>query len=490
VSARRGLAATLVAIALATAARALVPLSPAQRILIESRSGAELRSRLRAHADSVAARATLDAGECWRWLGVSERRAGRPDSAAAAFGRAWALLHDPTDALARAEALLASRATGGVDSALDFVASLPAGALDGGEGQGPEAVLWSAWIRARDGRPGAAHAVVGAVQAALRSPGLPYERRIVWSRRFGPLFDRAKEYDAAWDVLEPLAIATQMQDSTVLRLARDDSGAHVPAGRFDVNTLSSVVRRDMQSSGGLRVLGAKALDLKAADGAPLRVWLLAAEGRHTPLVVLVDSPDPAIAGDADSLFAQLHRAGISVALLDPRGSGGSAGPACSAPDAWIGHEDAMTKLVAGDIAHVVDECLRAAPVDPARVAVGGVGPSALAGALAAAQDARVRALVLVGPQPSPVDRGTFIATIASAGVPTFFQTGPENVADILVVNQIVERLPARQTRVADSRGRGDGTALFRANAAVGKRLTDWLDEAWKQPRPTPPEPRR
>jgi len=491
VSARRARALApalaLLACALAAgAATAAVPaMTPAERILLDARTPGELRARLVAHADSVRARTAWDAGECWRWVGVSQRRAGHADSASAAFARAYALSADPACVLEGAEALAATGRPADLDSAMRHVAALPAGTLSGSEALGPAGRLWEAWAGVRGGDPAAVRAAIATLKSELGAPTASIDLRTTWARRFAPLLLESRD-EAAWELLEPLAVFSQAQDAQIMRMAKEASAGRIGVGTFESTIYGEVVRRDSQGSVGLRALGAKPLDLKGADGFPLRAWFLAANARRAPLVVLVDAPEPVQANDADSLFVQLHRAGCAVAMLDPRGSGGSVGPACALPDAWLGHEDALTRAVAGDLGRVVDDRLAEGGIDPARIAVGAAGPFALSAALAARADERVRALVLIGPSPSPVERGVLVATLAARGVPTFFQTGPEQPAEVFVADEIVERLPARQARVADSRGHGDGTALFRAGAAVGQRLTDWLAEAWKQPRSTPP----
>ncbi|MFN8589102.1 MAG: hypothetical protein U0704_15025 [Candidatus Eisenbacteria bacterium] len=115
---------------------------------------------------------------------------------------------------------------------------------------------------------------------------------------------------------------------------------------------------------------------------------------------------------------------------------------------------------------------------------------AMTAALAAKADTRIRAVVLASPKPSGAEYGWLVSTLASAQVPVFFQTGPEDVWDNETVDRFAALLPSRLVRVADAQGAGHGLALWRSGPAVGRRLSDWLATMWTSRPSTPRAPRR
>lgn len=486
---RRSFPASFRALALAFAACAIVAApvraqlwsSPAQRVMLGAPTPAQVRARLRAHADSVRASAPIDAAEAWHWIGLSHFRGGAPDSAALAYAAARTLRESPDDAYALAEALLARRAAGAADSAARFVAALPP---DDPDAATPTTRLWRAWALVRTGDAAGQRAAVATAQRELRSPAIAPELRVRWLRRFaGPFVDAGID---AGPMLAPLAVASRGRDAAIGRALRAASPGWLGGAALDAVLAAAIAHADSLEAATPRAAGAKPLVVRASDGFPLRAWLVRGPAAASPLVALVGEPAPDPWKAADSLLAHLRRAGFAVVLLDPRGSAGSVGASCAYADDWTGREDAMAAAVAGDLRAAVRAAIASGAADPKRVAVGAVGPLAMSVALAARSDASVRALLFVDAALAPTDRGPFTAALAAAGTPAFFQTGAAAVENNWVVDEVVARLPSRQTRVAESGASGSGLALFRRGTTESARFVDWIRNVWTTPRATPP----
>jgi hypothetical protein len=460
--------------------------TPAQRVLLSGRTGAEVRARSLAHADSVRATAPLDAGESWHWAGISHWRTGHPDSAAAAFRAAFALREMPDDVFDLAEALIATRRAADADSACRMILALPPDEA----GAGTRITrLWRAWARARTGDAAQVREALDEAQRDLISPGSTPALRMHWGRRFAPLLLESQA--DAWPLLAPLAVQSRGLDAALLRQAREAAAGHLVGQTFDAFLATGIARADSLESAAVRALGGRPLAVRGTDGFALRAWLFPARAARAPLVVLLTAPSPAASPwpAADSLVLQLRRDGCAMVLLDPRGSRGSVAAGCALPDDWAGHEEALAAAAGHDLERAVTAALATGAIDPRRIAVGAVGSGAMSAALAARADRRVGAVVFVDASLSPVDRGPFVATLEAAGTPAFFQTGSASVEDGWVVDLVVGMLPSRQSRVAESSAPGSGLALFRAGPAEARRLSGWLRDSWSKPRATPPSRR-
>jgi hypothetical protein len=475
---RTPLAAALAGSALALAASAALAQmgsTPAQRTLYEGGTPARLRLRLAAHADSVLAKSPFDAGETFAWIGASHLRSGHADSARAAYARGYALLEIADNAYGYAEALLAGGRPADAESAARFVAGLE---TDDAGAASPEPRLWRAWAHAHLAGAPAARAELEAARALLAAPTAPTRLRERWTRRLAPLWLEA--HVDAWPLLRELAIRSRGHDPALLLLAREAAMGHAGSEPFDRVLATGIARQDSLAALPLRAVGGRPLAVRGAGGAALGAWVFPAAPR-APLLVLVNDPDPAGGVAPDSLVVQLRRDGIALALLDPRGSGRSAIPGCALADDWGGREDALTDLVAHDLQALVQAAAAASGADPHRVAVGAVGPLALAAARAGA----LGPLVLIDPVIAPTDRGPFLDALAAEGMPVFFQTGPASVEANSVIDAIAARVGDPDPRIAESSAPGHGFALFRAGPKEGKRLSAWLRETIRAARPAP-----
>lgn len=470
------LARDLVRAAAATAAEP----SPVQNVLLAARNPADLRARLLAHADSVRADG-IDAGEAWYHAGLSWARGGAGDSALAAFERARAVRGNFEETLAAVDVLLAR----GADPDLDSAAALLAPVLQQPGAGGDEAMLRDAWIRARRGDPAALQTVADLRRSPLFRPQSMVSNRPLWAWRFAPLALGAGSGEAAWRMVSPLAVATRGRDATVSGLARAASVGRSLGTGFDAWLASACVRADTVELAAIRGLGARPLAVKAEDGAVLNAWYV--PGPPGAAIAIVTAPAGSEqAAACDSLVTQLRRARFAVALLEPRGVRRSASASQPAALLRTGREEADQRRLARDLRHALTAAGRAAGVAAPRSVLVGVGPDAMAAVLASAADGRVQGVVLAGPEIAPGDRGWLRETLAVSGVPAFIETGPDNVPQNLEIDRIVAALPPAQCRVADSRWRGHGAALFRAGPEEGARLAGWISGVLKKPRATPP----
>lgn len=457
--------------------------TPLDSLLESAPTPTALRAALAAHAEAVSASQVDIAAFAWRCVGESHMRSGHPDSARAAFARACDAQPGAACWAGQAEAL-AARGRDGVPAALRFAAGLPerAGGEDGLAGE--QLRLWVALARAGGQGLAAQRTTIAPALRALRRTSPPLDLRLSWLRRYGRTLV-ALDASGSWPLLRPAVLRTRGRDSTLRVLAT--AAGHVYLGEpFGEWLASELASADRSMDSTLRALGARRLAVRAADGFPLRAWFAPARTPHAPLVTLLVA-DPTT---ADSLVEQLRRDGCGVALLEVRGSGGSVAQGCACAEDWPGHDDALALAVARDLVAATRAALLAGGGDATRLAVGAAGSYAQAAALAARQDARLRAVVLAAPELPPVARGPFVATLAASGAPVFVQTGAGDPEGNAVVDRLVARLPARQPRVAEVPGTADGWALFRAGADAGARLTNWLKDAWSRPRATPPPPRR
>ncbi len=464
---------------LAAATAGAEPVTPVRHLLLQAHDPADLRARLRAFADSAGP--GLDAGEAWYHLGVSLVRGGKIDSALVAFARARAVRGDAKEAIAAIDARIARSADGDLDSAAALTASL----LPTASGGFAEALrLRDAWLRGLRGDLAAARPLFDLRRSPLFRPYSTLADRPLWASRIAPLAVGAGDLQAAWRLLAPLAIETRGRDPGIARLAGSVAARLSLGTTWDRWIAAACAKADTLALGPMWTLGAKRVDVGAEGGATLAGWL-ATGPRGAPIAVVAAPADDDAVAACDSLLVQLHRGGLSVALFEPRGVRGSGGAAEPALLRASGQEAAQRQLAA-DYASVLTAVARAAGVTSPRGVFVGVGPDAMAAVLAAGRDARVRAVLLAGPEIAPEDAGWLRGSLAASGVPAFFETGPEGILENLTVDHVVAALPPAQTRVADARAPGHGAALFRGGPAEGERFAGWLSDELKRPRATPP----
>lgn len=469
--------AALLAAAVASAA----PPPSVQDLLYVGDGPADLRARLLARADSAAANAPV-AGEAWYWAGVSWARSGLADSALAAFARARALRGNPEESLAAVDVLLARGQAADFDSAAAILAPLAAQPMGG---LTDEVAVRDAWVRAHRGDTGGLAPLLDLAGSPLFRPHAALANRPLWAGRFAPLALATGDREAAWRLASPLAVATRGLDPAIAGVARDASIGRSIGTDWEGWIRTACVRADTTELPAILALRARPLAVTAEDGVKLHAWYV--PGPPGAAIAVVTSPaDGAAAAACDSLVTHLRRAGLAVALLEPRGVRRSASAAAPAALLRSGGEEAAQRRLARDMGHALAAAARAGRAGAPRGVAVGVGADAMAAVLAADRDARFRAVLLAGPEIAPVDRGWLRATLASSGAPAYIETGPENVHENIAVDRIVNDLAPGSFRVVDSQARGRGGAVFRAGPAEGSRFAAWVSGALKRPRATPP----
>ena len=293
---------------------------------------------------------------------------------------------------------------------------------------------------------------------------------------------------SAFDLLYLPAIQSRLQDPEILkRLHEAAKAASLEEGlderlRAELHTRDAREQRQIESWGGRRVRFA------GLDGTPVIGMAFPGQGGSRIGAIVFMTPTDSIA-DYDSLVVALTRHGISSILVPPRGSNWSVSATCPLPDSWVGREDALQRLVAGDGRGALRALACVARVDTSRYLVAGVGPSAPIAIQAARLDRRVRALLLVGPTPAPVERGPMRALLAALHLPVFFQIAPEEFnATYDVTDLFYQACDRGASRVAESNTGGRGAAQFRDDPTLAARFLEWLDGALK-PAPSPRGPR-
>ncbi len=468
----------LIVLLMPARAQAARPLTRPQILLWDHGAPSELRRALGAYADSAAngePQARLDAGEALHFLGNSYERDGMPDSAIIHYRRAVALRGDRLERLALSDLLLARGNPESVREARGVIAAELGQAL--GEPPLTLAHLHAryAWALARAGQPDSA-------LAAVTDWALPLSPEPQWGKRFAGIALEAARADLAWRLALPAAVRSRGTDVAAMDLLRRSATTGGPTMDVTGVIAREVARRDTIDTRLRRTLGARRLMVRTVDRFPLAVTFLAPLATPRPRVALLIAQPSDTLAVFDSLVVQLARAGVAVAILDPRGVRGSVAAAAPGTDTALGHERAWLDLTARDARETLDALVRSRLVDPARAMIGATGSVAFAAARAAELDPRFAAVLLIAPAPAAVDRGALRASLARSQARLFVQVAPEDVETMLFADRLAESLPIQQTRVADTGQAGRSAAIFRADPkAVGRLLSWWKDVPVRRP---------
>jgi len=470
---RAPLAAVLALLALAWWATPSHPQgdSPAQALLVEATSPADLRARLSAQAEARLATDRAGAGEAWHYAGWSHWRAGQPDSAILAWRRGLELRGEAQDRYDLADALLERRSPGDIDEA---VAMLETGL--------PEVQASSAnaasWYRALLGW---GHLLAGDEDKARErfaemEPELT--KRPLWRYRMGRAALTGSDTRTAVLLLRTLAVASRGQDAEVMRLLESAAQRLGQPDAMLRDLTERIAARDRIEDMVVQRVNGRRIKFSASDGYPLSGVLLESKrsGRHRTAIVVL-APEDTLA-DFDSLGIALRESGLHTLLLQPRGSGWSSAPACPLPAAWRGREQLMLERTALDVGEAVRAVrLATRNADTTAVVVAASRSVALSGALAAGRDPRVRALVLLSPDPDAVDRGTMLAAIARRPLPLFLQQTPEDFPNAALMERTYQAADRAASRLSEARVPGRGATAFRYDARVTPRFVVWLESA-------------
>ena len=467
--------------AIASAGHAgLIEPPPAIVAMWDGKDGASVRAALLGIAalgeqPGASARQKLESGEAAWWLGVQDERAGRADSALAQWRRAVALRGDFDEGFALIDALSRSGKSASLAEAYGLATSYADQSRMGMPSKLAEAQGRLAWARHLRGHPDSALAGVAEWSDQLR-------RRPAWTRRLATIEHAAGNHEQAWKSLTLLAARTRERDAAVeslLVLTQRALGISDERRQFMVSALRAPVEDgELRFTAGLH---ASAESLRAGDGFTVRWYRVRSAGSaaRAPMLIVL-APDDSLVS-ADSLAAAFAAAGRTVVLLPPRGAYVALGPGAYGPEAWLGRPAAYTARVAEDAARVMDAVAARGHVPRGSWIVGGAGDCAPVALQIVRARKDARALVLVAPRLPLVEVAETRARLRALKTRTFVQVSPEE-PDALELGDLLSRQTASgQVRVADSGQRGRGTAIFRADPKVAKRLLDWLAEPAAKP---------
>jgi len=442
-------------------------------LLLEA-SNADLRARLLAHAAS--APDSLERGEAFFYAGMSYERSGLPDSAIRCYERAVSLRAAPAELDAYADALTLRGGKGDVPRAVAALRTRMELARRSTEHEiaDTQGRLGWAWYVAE--RADSALLYLRHAERWLLDPINPLRR--VWRYRLGAVeFEHGDPY-RGMEVLSWLAVDSHFQDREVMDLLRKLSDRAKARAGLEMTLKSRRQEADALEQIVIDTLGGRRVTFQGRDGFPLGAVAIPARSsqRSRAAIVLVPPDDPLEA--FDSLAAGMRRAGYSLLMLDGRGSGRSVAPSCPLPESWAGREVEMIEQSSSDVPLALRALSGAARVDTSAYLVVGIGPTAPIAASAAARDPRVRALVLVGPAPAPVDRGAMRARLKAFARPVFFEIPASEHETLPVAEALYQVTDVRASRISESDRPGDGTRLFRYDPGALPRMLRWIDESW------------
>lgn len=465
-------------------ARAGLPPTATQMILRQATSPRDLRARLLDYALATDKSSPLSAGEAWYWLGHSFARASRPDSAIACWERAMAVRGVPDERIALAEALLARAAPGDVDHS--FALLDPAYREAVGENDANTARLRAtlAWTELAAGRPTRAQELFAQDEESLT-------RYFRWRLRLAQLRQTLGDDFGVIQLLRPLAVASRGTAGDVMQMMQKSADHAGQSAALEKQMVELLGARDRIEERAIQRMSGRRIRFLASDSFPLSGVALipASKSRLKPAIVMMSVQDTV--ADFDSLAAGLQRSGFAVLLLDARGSGWSVAPSCPLPEAWGGREEALIARSARDVRDAVRALAAAAKLDTSTVLLAACGDMVRPAAEAAAADRRVRALVLVSPDPDPVDRGVIPALLAKRPLPTYLQQTPEDFPNYEFTDMDLHAAAERYSRISDAHAAGSGAVSFRQDPKVSPRFQEWLKLALSAPPPpaTPPAAR-
>ena len=432
-------------------------------LLTECPSRESLRARLLAYADSVLPYSPPSAAEALFYAGQSYARASVRDSAIACFRRSVSAEPTQDARLALADALLRHRSEGDLEAAIEV---LEAPAREAG-GDAFRARL--AWAELLAGRPERANELFRPLETQL-------DLDPVWGYRMARAFVEVGDVKRALKALQPLAIASRAQDEEIMGLAGRAFERFGDKSRLETNIGREVSFCDQEEGKLAQRLGARRVRFRAEDGYALGGVAAVPKGeQRRRAVVLLWAPRDTLES-YDSLAVALNRAGFAVLLMQVRGSGWSATPACPFPEAWEGREDAMQAICARDVRDGLRAFSLAASIDTTRYVVAGVGLTAPIAVEAAELDNRIPALLLLSPKPAEVERGTMRERIRRLQRPIYFSNAPEDFPQFELTETLYQSGDRPHSRVADVKAAGSGARPFRRDPPAVGRLVRWLEE--------------
>lgn len=421
------------------------------------------------------------AGAAWHALGQSYEYDGAADSALACYRRA--IEHRGAyPELAGAVDLLFRRAAEG-DAAEAVQHADRAAGVELPAGVGPQHVrARQAWARHLAGRSDEAHTMFSRIERALlRDP--------LWLLRLGQFANDRGEPLRAFGYLHSVALRSRGQAADALEQITRVADKLGSANEYGRQLEHELAVRDQRHAAWLEALGARRIQFAGGEQAPIGATLFAPEGvrGRPPAVVALISPEDSLLS-WDSLAVRLRDAGFAVILMDARGSGFSVSRATPLPASWSGRRAALTARTAADFRHGLRALALATPADTTRYTVAASGSMAYAALLAAEADPRVAAVVLISPDPLPVERGLARGVAARAGVPVYLTQTRIDLMNGRWIEPLHEAAPAGSSRLVDLPINGTGPAALGSEADAVRRLAEWIRE--KKPPRGPASPPR
>ncbi len=475
----------LAALTFAAPARAGLPPSSTQMILRQATSPADLRARLFDFAEENQKSHPMDAGEAWYFCGESYARADRPDSAIVCWQQALAVRGSFDERSSLTEALLARNGSGDVDHAIALVSPALAEARAENDPEAVHLQALLAWAQLRAGQPDKAVELFRDVAPQLGSSQL-------WTYRYARAHFEAGDMIPVLQTLQPLAVASRGTSSDVIDLMQKAADRIGQSAALEKVIVDKLAARDAIEQRAIEQMGGRRVRYAASDGFALSGVALIPAGVSRPKTAIVMMSPRDTVADFDSLSVALRRGGFAVMLADARGSGWAVGASCPLAEAWRGREEVMLHRSARDVRDAVHALAKIARLDTSAVLVVGSRDMALAAAEAAAGDRRVRALVLLSPDPAPVDRGVLVATLARRRLPAFLQQTSEDFPNFDFTDLDLHACDEPASRISDAIAGGTGAVAFRRDPRVMPRFEQWLAETMRRPaKPaTPPSTRR
>jgi dienelactone hydrolase len=443
---------------------------PVETVLLTSSTQDTLRSRLLALMSNPTP--PLLAAQAAFFRGLSFERGAMPDSAVTCYRQATATGRNPAAVEALVDVLLRRRAPGDVAEATALLEKLQAGEDEVGPRAGyPDPA-----------RLGWAYVLAGQAKRGLRLLG-PLESRLAddpaWQYRFARAYIDSGNSTRAAGYLIALNAAARGQDREITDMLDRIDKRLGSTSRLHQMAEQAVRARDDAEGPLLRRLGGRRVRLLASDGAFIGGAAFADSNAKRPLraaLVLADLGDEL--NDYDSLTVALRSSGFAVFVVEPRGSGWSVAPQFSLPDTWEGRQQALSARVAQDVHDAIHGFRHLARVDTTRVLLIGVGASAPIAVVAAADEPRLAALVLLDPWTSPVDRGATLAAATHIRAPGYVHVGVVGRSETAFDDTLFHTLPQGPSRIVESAALRGGAEAFGSRPDITPRFVRWLDEAF------------
>lgn len=487
---KRGVLVALLLVPAATALAqllSLLPGSPAvEALLHRAGTASTLRASLIGFADTDTSREAR--GEAWYWAGLSFDREGQADSAMVCYEHALELRGAAVERDALSEALFARGRPADLARAREVLGPRLQTARITSEIEVAAAQGRIAWSWYLSGKPDSAARMFERYERRLLDEYEPMRRE--WRYRIAAAEMAREGYMRAYKMLVPLALASRLQDTDVMDMLKDAADA-LGAGQRALPALQRELQQaDLQADADIAPLGGQRVAFTGPEGFPLSGYVIAPpskRARRAAVAVLAAGESFA---DYDSLCSGLKRAGFSVILVEPRGSGRSVASLVPLPESWRTREAEMQWRCSRDVPRALTALARTAPVDTTSYLLIATGTSAPIAAEAVSADPRARVMLLISPAPSAVDRGLTRSLIAAARPPLFIQTAAEEFLAVPFADTLYHSVDQRVSRLSDTELMGRGGRAFRNDPAVLPRLTRWLDETWttatRAPRPSAP----